>query len=333
MKLVRSEVMRGIWPSYPKIQPYIRNQTWPFQLSADSRRPSHTPSSSTDSLLPSLLPHSFTASFNFQMECSDGIGGMGPLRTAVFHFPEMHLCRHPILVTVRSHASPHRSAHAVTLQRRSDGEMDGRRFLYRACFIKLMPNVVFASAFHWKAGFKRSFDTWKFLLTAGVISTSNTIIHNSLCWLIKCLRKRRRDIFWKKAEKDRGLSTLLLSQPGPPPIPPRLARPHVPSRRLAVLTWCYSSWICPCWMWRGAAPSCWGGAGVSWRGDGQGWLCWQAGVCSCMPELQYGRRCGCSSLTWRPSTPGMLLPRAAWPGMNPGEKYKQHTKSVGFLYV
>lgn len=213
MKLVRSEVMRGIWPSYPKIQPYIRNQPGPFQLSADSRRPSHTPSSSTDSLLPSLLPHSFTASFNFQMECSDGIagGGMGPLRTAIFHFPEMHLCRHPILVTVRSHASPHRSAHAVTLQRRSDGEMDGRRFLYRACFIKLMPNVVFASAFRWKAGFKHSFDTWKFLLIAGVISTSNTIIHNSLCWWIKCLRKGRRDIFWKKAEKDRGLSTSLLS--------------------------------------------------------------------------------------------------------------------------
>lgn len=175
----------------------------------------------------------------------------------------------------------------------------------------------FASTFPWKAGFKHSFYTLKLPLTAGVISTSNTIIHNSLCWLVKCLREGKRDIFWKKAEKDRGLSTLLLSQPGPPPIPPHPARPHFPSGKSAVLTWCCSSWICPCWLSRRAALSCWGGAGVSWRGGGRGWLCWQAGVCSRMPEPRYGRRCGCSSLTWRPSTPGTLLLPAVWPGMNP----------------
>lgn len=94
----------------------------------------------------------------------------------------------------------------------------------------------------------------------------------------------------------------------------------------AVFTWWSSSWTCPCWRWRRGALSCWAGVGVSWRGGGRGWAYWQAGVCSCKPEPQYGKHCGCSSLMWRLSTPGKPVLRAAWPRTNPTVLRKKYTR-------
>lgn len=116
--------------------------------------------------------------------------------------------------------------------------------------------------------------------------------------------------------------SLSLAHPGPPlkhlqSVCPCFLFFFSSSMISAVFTWWSSSWTCPCWRWRRGALSCWAGVGVSWRGGGRGWVYWQAGVCSCRPEPQYGRHCGCSSLMWRLSTPGKPLLQAAWPWTNP----------------